>query len=125
MAVDWITKRLYLIDGDSDSIISTNLNGSDRITIVSTGPRPLDLVLDSNAKIVIWSTLEKGILSASMDGRNKQELVQSGVEWPTGLTIDYPTQRLYWSDHRKGTIETSLYNGKDRHVIKRFTNASK
>lgn len=60
-----------------------------------------------------------------MDGKNKQELVQGGIEWATGLTIDYATQRLYWVDHRKGTIETCLYNGKDRHIIKRFTNASK
>lgn len=68
--------------------------------------------------------MEEGILSASLDGSNKQALVQGGVEWPTGLTIDYPSQRLYWVDQRKWTVETCLLNGKDRHIVKKFTNAS-
>lgn len=125
LAVDWITQRLYIIDGEKNVIISTNFDGGDRVTIVSTGPRPLDIVVDPNAHIIIWSTLDEGILSASMDGKNKQALVQGGIEWPINLAIDYPTQRLYWADHRKGTIETTLYNGKDRHVVKVYSNASK
>lgn len=68
--------------------------------------------------------MEEGILSASLDGSNKQALVQGGVEWPTSLTIDYPSQRLYWVDQRKWTVETCLLNGKDRHIVKKFTNAS-
>lgn len=52
-------------------------------------------------------------------------MIQAGVEQPTSLAIDYPNQRLYWSDHCKGTVETCLYNGKNRHIIKKFTNASK
>lgn len=70
------------------------------------------------------STLEEGILSASLDGSNKQALVQGGVEWPTSLTIDYPSQRLYWVDQRKWTVETCLLTGKDRHIVKKFRNAS-
>lgn len=124
IAIDWIGLRIYIIDGTKNAIVSTNLNGTDLITIVPTGLYPLDIVVDSNSRLLIWSTLEEGILSASMDGSNKQALVQGGVEWPTGLAIDYPNHRLYWADHRKGTIETCLYNGKDRHVIKTFKNAT-
>lgn len=124
LAVDWITQRLYLIDVREGTIVSTNFNGSDYITITATEPHPLDIVVDPKSRVVIWSTLEKGILSASLDGSNKQPLVQGGVEWPTGLTIDYPSQRLYWVDQRKWTVETCLLNGKDRHIVKKFTNAS-
>lgn len=95
------------------------------MTVVATGPHPLDIVLDPNARLLIWSTLDEAIISASMDGTNKQALAQGGVEWPTGLAIDYPTQRIYWADYRKGTIETCLYTGKDRHVVKRFKEAGK
>lgn len=114
-----------MIDGERKKIISANIDGGQVVTIAESGPHPLDIVVDPNARLLIWSTLEEGILSVSMDGSNKQAMIQAGVEWPTSLAIDYPNQRLYWSDHRKGTIETCLYNGKDRHIIKKFSNASK
>lgn len=60
-----------------------------------------------------------------MDGTNKQALIEGGVEWVTGLSIDYPTQRLYWADQRKGTIETALLTGKGRHIVKQFNDRSK
>lgn len=112
------------MDVRKGTVVSTNFNGDDFVTITTSGQRPLDIVVDPNAKVVIWSTLEEGILSASLDGSNKQALVQGGVEWPTGLTIDYPAQRLYWVDQRKWTVETCLLNGKDRHIVKKFKSAS-
>ncbi len=124
LAVDWITQRLYLMDVREGTIVSTNFNGSDLITITTTGARPLDIVVDPKSKVVIWSSMEDGILSASLDGSNKQAIVRGRVEWPTGLTIDYPAQRLYWVDQRKWTVETCLLNGTDRHVVKKFMNAS-
>lgn len=93
--------------------------------MTTTGPNPLDIVLEPSLRIMIWSTLDNGIMSASMDGSNRQTLILHGVEWPTGLTIDYPSQRLYWADQRKGTLECSLLNGMDRQIIKRFRTRGK
>lgn len=120
LAVDSVNQRLYIIDASTNSIISTDLNGDQHVHIVDTGLHPIEIVLEPMSKIIIWSTLEDGIISASMDGTNKQALIQRGVEWPTGLAVDIPTQRLFWTDFRLGTIETALLNGKDRHIIKRF-----
>lgn len=125
LAVDWIAKRLYIIDSLDNHIYSTNLDGGERIKITDTGPNPLDIVVEPSSRVMIWSTLDNGIISDSLDGSNKQTLILHGVEWPTSLCIDYPTQRLYWADQRKGTVETSLLNGMDRHIIKRFQTRSK
>lgn len=92
--------------------------------ICSTGGQPLDIVVEPSSRLIFWSTLENGISSASMDGTNKQIIVDRGIECVTGLAIDYPTNRLYWADHRKGTIETVLFSGKSRHVITQFRNRS-
>lgn len=54
LAVEWVTKRLYLIDVRKGTIVSTNFNGSDFVTITTTGPRPLDIVVDPKSKVVIW-----------------------------------------------------------------------
>lgn len=96
------------------------MNGDQHVRVVSTGTNPIEIVVDPISKVVIWSTLEDGILSASMDGSNKQALVVRGVEWPTGLAIDYAMQRLYWSDFRQARIETSLLSGEDRHIVYHF-----
>lgn len=104
----------------TNSIISSDLNGENQVHVVDTGMHPVEIVVEPMSRTVIWSTLEDGILSASMDGTNKQALIQRGVEWPSGLAIDLPTQRLFWADFRTGTIETALLTGKDRQVVKRF-----
>ena len=44
-----------------------------------------------------------------------------GTAWPSGIAIDYVKQRLYWADTKKHTIETTDFNGIDRHIVYTFT----
>ncbi|XP_023030772.1 low-density lipoprotein receptor-related protein 1 [Drosophila willistoni] len=125
LAVDWITQRVYIIDSRHNQILATDIEGKKYISLVSTGMNPTDIVLEPESRIMIWSTLENGILVASLDGSNKKSLVERDVGWPLSLSIDYPTGRLYWADYRKGTIETCRLNGKDRNVVRRFGNRDK
>jgi len=60
------------------------------------------------------------IESAYMDGTGRRALVDTMVQWPTGLAIDYPARRLYWTDPKAYTIESVNLNGQDRQVIRRF-----
>lgn len=124
LAVDWVGERLYILEAATNLVVSTDLNGGEKLTICMSGSQPLDIVVDPVSRTLFWSTLERGIMSASMDGTNKRTLIGSGIEWITSLAIDYPTQRLYWADHRKGTIETTLLTGKSRHIVMQFTNRS-
>lgn len=124
MAIDWVAERIYILDAGNHQVVSTDLNGGDQVTIVASGTQPIDIVVEPSIRKMFWSTLDHGILSASMDGSDKQALVDRGVEWATGLTIDQAAQRLYWADQRKGTIETILLNGKSRHVVTTFRNRS-
>lgn len=125
LSIDWIGERIYILDAGNHQVVSTDLNGGDQVTVVPSGMQPIDIVVEPNLRKMFWSTLDHGILSASMDGTDKQALVDRGVEWVTGLTIDSAAQRLYWADQRKGTIETILLNGKSRHVVTTFRNLSK
>lgn len=124
LAIDWIGERIYILDAKHHQIVSTDLNGEQYVTIVPSGVHPIDIVVDPNSRRIFWSTLDNGILSASMDGTDKQALLDRGIEWVTGLTIDHSAQRIYWVDQRKGTIETILLNGKSRHIITQFQNRS-
>lgn len=124
LAVDWVGERIYVLEAATNLVVSTDLNGGEKVTICTSGAQPLDIVVDPSSRTLFWSTLERGIMCASMDGTNKRTLIGSGIEWITSLSIDHPTQRLYWADHRKGTIETTLLTGKSRHIVWQFTNKS-
>lgn len=125
LAIDWVGERIYILDAGNHHVVSTNLNGTDLVTVVASGAQPIDIVVEPSLRKIFWSTLDNGIYSASMDGLDKHALVAKGIEWATGLTIDHSAQRLYWADHRKGSIETVLLNGKSRHLVTSFKNRSK
>ena len=43
--------------------------------------------------------------------------ILSDVTEINGLTIDYVSQHIYWTDARKRTIEVSQYDGSKRRVL--------
>jgi hypothetical protein len=52
-----------------------------------------------------------------MDGHARHTLISENLHQPNGLTIDYPSNRLYWVDPRlyaKNMIETALLDGTGR-----------
>lgn len=125
LAVDYISAKLYVIDGKSEAIVVMDYDGRNRKNIVYTGRYPTDLILDLENRNLIWTTKMKSIMFASMDGTEKKPLVSNDIEWASGLAIDYPTGRLYWVDQRKSTIESSMLNGSDVHYIWQFDEAAK
>lgn len=125
LAVDWVVFRIYILIANENLIVSTDLNGERQVTIMASGPQPADIVLEPSLRRMFWSTLDGGIFAASMDGTDKQVLVSRGIEWASGLAIDYPVQRLYWADSRKGTVESVQLNGKGRHIITEFKTRGK
>jgi hypothetical protein len=64
---------------------------------------------------------------AGMDGKEPKTLVSdsynayidAGLQWPTGLAIDLPVERLYWADPKSRTIQSVSITGTDRRVIYR------
>lgn len=55
-----------------------------------------------------------------MNGSYRRDLVGGAMVWPTGLAIDYPARRLYWTDTKTKTIETVRLDGSDRNIVKKF-----
>lgn len=51
-----------------------------------------------------------------MDGSGRTFFVKDNIGWPNGLTIDYPSSRLYWVDARLKVIESISLDGTDRRV---------
>lgn len=65
------------------------------------------LVVGSNPKIE----------RAEMDGSDRRIVIENGIFWPNGLTIDFSTERLYWADAKLHSIESSDCDGNDRRKV--------
>ena len=63
-----------------------------------------------------YSSVPK-ILRVSMDGTSKTILHDADLTAPYGLTIDYDTQTIYWTDYTRNRIERSNANGTSRSVV--------
>lgn len=55
---------------------------------------------------------------ANMDGTGRHIIVQGGgLTWPNGLSVDYPSRKIYWTDARSDTIECVDIDGSNRRVV--------
>ncbi|XP_056636916.1 low-density lipoprotein receptor-related protein 1 isoform X1 [Diorhabda sublineata] len=119
ISIDWVARRLYIADGNR--LLASTLDGNYFYTLLKANA-PRDIVVASDHGIMFW--VEWGpparIETADMDGFKRKVLVDRDILWPTGLAIDYGTKRLYWADPKTMTVETVLFDGSERHVIKNF-----
>ena len=112
LSVDWVGRHLYFTDRSRFSIYVGDLEGKfhkklleDRIN------QPLAIVCHPKAGYVYYTTKTSGVSTAGtisslgMDGTGHRVLVSTGIMYPQGLTLDYVTETLYWSDMALKRIE--------------------
>lgn len=66
-----------------------------------------------------WSSsnaLNGKIETAWMNGDQRKVFVDTELQWPNGLTIDYFNRKLYWCDSYLDKIERISLSGIDREV---------
>ncbi|XP_038047888.1 low-density lipoprotein receptor-related protein 2-like [Patiria miniata] len=129
LAVDWVTKKLYWTDKVTDLLEVSELDGSNRLSLLSSGLfEPRGLALDPQNGYVYWCDggLRPYIGRLGMDGANKMELHDDRVTWPNGLTIDYTSGIVYWVDAHLDYVAYSdlnfqtihqLLHDDDRHTV--------
>ena len=52
-----------------------------------------------------------------MNGQHKEDIITTSLKAPTGLTIDYPNNKLFWLDSKMHHIESSDLDGTNRRRI--------
>ena len=63
------------------------------------------------------STSNPKIERASMDGTSRTVLHNTGLTFPSGITLDYTSQTLYWIDAAGFRIESSAVDGSNRQTV--------
>ena len=52
-----------------------------------------------------------------MNGEGRRTLISTGLDQPNGITIDYLSERIYWTDSVLENIEYAKYDGTERTVL--------
>ncbi|KAI8510904.1 hypothetical protein Bbelb_118200 [Branchiostoma belcheri] len=53
----------------------------------------------------------------TLDGKDREVLVSSGLKYPNGIALDIRQRRLYWTDAGLKRIESITIHGKDRKLL--------
>ncbi|KAK7063135.1 Low-density lipoprotein receptor-related protein 1B [Halocaridina rubra] len=123
VAVDWVTGQVYVINAGDKTILVVSQDGNKKVTLVNIElDQAHDIVLNPKSGEMFWT--EYGIFphisKAKMDGKGVEVIVNRNVQWPVGLAIDYPAERLYWADSKTRRLETIKFDGSDRHLVRQF-----
>ncbi|KAL3837617.1 hypothetical protein ACJMK2_022963 [Sinanodonta woodiana] len=118
IALDVLSRVLFY--SDKRNIAALSMDGSlHKIVIRNNSGYILAIALDPINGTIFWTALGNNskIEKSNYDGTNRQELINSGLVNPTGLTIDIRgIGRLYWCD-TASVIERANVDGTNRQLI--------
>uniref|UniRef100_A0A668ATG4 Si:dkey-88l16.3 n=1 Tax=Myripristis murdjan TaxID=586833 RepID=A0A668ATG4_9TELE len=125
VAVDWIGRNLYWIDGVSSHIVAVRLNTNSAkpleysIILDEDLDQPRSLALLPQRGIMFWTEIgnDVKIERAGMDGSERKAVVNSSLGWPGGVAVDIISDRVYWTDERLKAIGSATLDGDDIQIL--------
>ncbi|KAM8828744.1 uncharacterized protein AB9W97_004546 [Spinachia spinachia] len=119
IAVDWVGKNLYWVDGLLGQILAvklsnTTLRSQDYTVVLGEDlEQPSSLVLLPHKGTMFWSEIGSTpvIGRSGMDGSRRKVVVSQGLSWPVGLSYDLLDNRVYWADEKLRCIGSASPDG--------------
>ncbi|XP_073770596.1 uncharacterized protein si:dkey-88l16.3 isoform X2 [Danio rerio] len=121
IAIDWMGRNLYWVDGVAGQILAVRLTNSvvhpqNYVVVLDEDlKQPNSLVLLPQKGIMLWSQVggQAQIGRSSMDGSDRRAVIRRGLNWPVSVTVDILTDRLYWTDKKLGCIGSATLDGEN------------
>ncbi|KAL3837625.1 hypothetical protein ACJMK2_022971 [Sinanodonta woodiana] len=118
IAVDALSRLLFYADTEHIGVLS--LEGSIHKIVISYNNTHLSVIaIDPINGTIYWTSwwINGKIEKSNYDGTNRQEIINSGLATPTGLTLDIRAGVLYWCDFSTAMLERANVDGTNRTVI--------
>uniref|UniRef100_W5KCE8 Low density lipoprotein receptor-related protein 5 n=1 Tax=Astyanax mexicanus TaxID=7994 RepID=W5KCE8_ASTMX len=120
LACDWLGRKLYWTDSETNRIEVANLDGTSRkVLFWQDLDQPRAIALNPQQRYMYWTDWgeEPRIERAGMDGSSRRVIVEEEIYWPNGLTIDLEEQKLYWADAKLSFIHRANLDGTARETV--------
>ncbi|XP_044029701.1 low-density lipoprotein receptor-related protein 2-like isoform X2 [Siniperca chuatsi] len=125
IAVDWVGKNLYWVDGLVGQILAVKLSNatvrSQDYTVVlgEDLEQPSSLVLLPHRGLMLWSEIGSTpqIEQSGMDGSKRKVVVSRGLSWPVSLAYDLLDNRVYWADEKLRCIGSASLDGDNVKIL--------
>ncbi|XP_044054121.1 very low-density lipoprotein receptor isoform X2 [Siniperca chuatsi] len=125
VAVDWLGRNLYWIDGVNSQIVAIRLatptvKSMDHSVILDEDlDQPRSLALLPQKGLMFWTEIGNvvKIERAGMDGSERMAVVNSSLGWPGGVAVDTISDRVYWTDERLRAIGSATLDGDDIRIL--------
>ena len=118
IAVDWVNRKLYWTDHRRGVIERSDLDGTNIEVIVNIEIVPQAIVVDPFHKTIYWVnyySVPRTIQRLSTNGLVKHTILN--VARPSGLTIDYDNNLLYWTDDQFNRLYSSDLAGNNIKIV--------
>ncbi|XP_051792178.1 low-density lipoprotein receptor-related protein 2 [Erpetoichthys calabaricus] len=127
LAIDWVGRKMYWTDATIGAIHVSELDGRFRRKLISNcvGPnhtycfeRPQAVAVNPKLGWLYWTDWgQKAFIGrAGMDGQDRSAIITTKIEWPYGLTIDYTTDKIFFTDAHLDYLEYANMDGSNRHI---------
>nr|XP_057927615.1 very low-density lipoprotein receptor [Doryrhamphus excisus] len=123
LAVDWLGRNLYWIDGVNSQIVAMELAtvGSQHQSVILDEDldQPRSLALFPEKGLMFWTEIGNmvKIERSGMDGSERRAVVVSSLGWPGGVAVDTLADRVYWTDERLKAIGSATLDGGDIRIL--------
>uniref|UniRef100_A0A8C6LCL6 Si:dkey-88l16.3 n=1 Tax=Nothobranchius furzeri TaxID=105023 RepID=A0A8C6LCL6_NOTFU len=125
LAVDWVGRNLYWVDGLVGQILAAKLINSTMrsqdytVVLGDNLEQPSSLVLLPERGLMLWSEIGSSpqIERAGMDGSQRKVVVSRDLSWPVGLAFDFLDNRLFWADEKLRCIGSASLDGDDIQIL--------
>ncbi|WP_052028791.1 DUF4347 domain-containing protein [Rhodopirellula baltica] len=99
--LDLVNGHVYWSDELTLEINRMDLDGSNRVTVISSDKGVRGIAIDSvNNKLyyAVGAYSNGEIRRADLDGSNRETLIDSGLDGPNGIEVDPASGKIYWAD---------------------------
>ncbi|XP_065647599.1 low-density lipoprotein receptor-related protein 6 isoform X3 [Hydra vulgaris] len=122
ISVDWVTKKIYFTDINTNRIETCQYDGELRRVLVSEKlhqPMGIALLPQEGFMFVADSGDSPKIIRFRMDGSHRKVLVELSytVNVPCSIAVDTATNLVYWGDTLCNKIESMTTSGKTRSFV--------
>lgn len=122
IAIDWVSNNFYFLDDREIIIVCRSTLDKCQIILEYDIKSPRAIALDPTRGYMYftkWGQSSPMLERCRLDGSERLAIVSQKIVFPYGVTVDYPTNHIYWVDTYLDFIERVDYDGQNRKTILR------